>query len=133
MVAEKGARVKTGFASLALAALLLGCQTGSVPLRVATSIIPAPASVTGGPGHFTVRAGTRILCAQPGADCDWVAGYFAGLVKSARGLQLSTGTGDARDAILLRLSSGMAPEAYRLDVAPEGVTITASSRAGLLY
>ena len=126
--------MKTGFAALALAAVLLGCQTGSAPpaQRVTTSIIPAPASVTGGQGHFTVTAGTRVLCAQPSADCDWVAGYFAGLVKSARGLQLSTG-GDPRGAILLRLSDGMAAEAYRLDVTSDGVTITASSRAGLLY
>jgi len=126
--------VKTGFAALILTAGLLGCQTSSVPPAppVATSIIPAPASVTGGQGHFTVTAGTGLVCAQASADCDWVAGYFAGLVKSARGLQLSTG-GSPRGAILLRQSDGMAPEAYRLDVTPDGVTITASSRAGLLY
>src|SRR4051812_1871522 len=110
MVAAKGAGVKTGFAALALAAILLGCQTSSAPPapRVATSIIPLPASVTGGQGHFTVTAGTRVLCAQPNGDCDWVAGYFAGLVKTARGLQLSTGAGDApRGAILLRQSHTM--------------------------
>jgi len=126
--------VKTGFAALALAALLLGCQTASLPPapRAVTSIVPSPASVTAGHGHFAVTAATPVLCASPGADCDWVVGYFTGLVKSARGLQLSSG-GVPRGAIQLRLSDGMAPEAYRLDVTPEGVTITASSRSGLLY
>jgi hexosaminidase len=134
---EWGWGVKSGFAALALAALLLGCQTGNVPPaslpRATVSIIPAPASVTAGQGHFTVTAGTPVVCAGGNADCAWVAGYFTDLVKRSRGLQLSTGTGAPRGAILLRLSNGMAPEAYRLDVMPDGVTITASSRAGLFY
>ena len=128
--------MKTAFAALALAALLLGCQTGVPPAplpRATVSIIPAPASVTAGQGHFTVTAATQVLCAGKEADCAWVARYFTDLVKRSRGLQLAAGTGEQSGAISLRLSAGMGPEAYRLDVAPGGATITASSRAGLFY
>ena len=128
--------MKKAFAALALAALLLGCQTASIPPppRVTTSIIPAPAGVTAGQGSFTVSAGTRVLCAQANADCTWVTGYFTELLKRSRGLQLLTGTGeDPKGAIQFRLAGGMAPEAYRLDIVSDGVTVTASTRAGLLY
>jgi hexosaminidase len=139
---EWGRGVKTGFAALLLATLLLGCQTGSVPpapratTSIIPSIIPAPASATPGQGHFTVTAGTPVLCAEGGADCAWVAGYFTDLVQRSRGLQLTPGTGEStKGAILLRLSGAdrMAPEAYRLDIASDDVTVTASSRAGLFY
>jgi hexosaminidase len=140
--------VKAGFSlgALLTAALLLGCQTAdqtankaaSQPVaapRATPSIIPAPASATPGQGHFTVTAATRVLCTGGNADCAWVAGYFTDLVKRARGLQLATGSGEARGAIQLRLSSAspMPPEGYHLDVTQDGVTVTASSRAGLLY
>ncbi|HET7083318.1 MAG TPA: family 20 glycosylhydrolase [Rhizomicrobium sp.] len=146
--------MKTGFSfgALLVASLLLGCQTGNqtasqpanpsaTPARAAASaapsIIPAPASATPGQGHFTVTAATQVLCAGKQADCAWVAGYFTDLLKRARGLQLNTGTGEQSGAISLRLSdeksAGIAPEAYRLDITPGGVTVTASSRAGLLY
>ncbi|MBW8709422.1 MAG: family 20 glycosylhydrolase [Alphaproteobacteria bacterium] len=122
--------------ALLLAALLAGCQTSIPPAplpRATVSIIPAPASVTVGQGHFTVTAATQVLCAGKEADCAWVARYFTDLVKRSRGLQLNAGTGEQSGAISLRLAPGLGPEAYRLDVAPGGATITASTRAGLLY
>jgi hexosaminidase len=129
--------VKKTFAALALAALLLGCQTGSMPPaplpRATVSIIPVPANVTAGQGHYTVTAATQVLCAGKEADCAWVARYFTDLLKRSRGLQLNAGTGEQSGAISLRLSPGMGPEAYRLDVAPGGATVTASTRAGLFY
>ena len=128
--------MKKTFAALALAVLLSGCQTSNRATSppVATSIIPAPASVTQDQGHFTVTAATRVLCPDTNADCAWVANYFTELLKRSRGLQLMTGTGGSpTGAISLRLAKGMAPEAYRLDIVPDGVTITASSRAGLIY
>src|SRR3954463_5293251 len=124
---ERDPRVKTGFllGTLLLAALLLGCQStnqtsnqAANPPRAAVSIIPAPASVVSGQGHYTVTAATQVLCAGKEADCAWVARYFADLLKRSRGLQLHAGTGEQSGAISLRLSAGMAPQAYRLDVTP---------------
>ncbi|MBA2587387.1 MAG: family 20 glycosylhydrolase [Alphaproteobacteria bacterium] len=97
------------------------------------NMIPQPDSVTPGEGSFTVTAATQVLCAGKQADCAWVAKYFTGLLKRSRGLQLSAGTGEQSGAISLRLSAGMGPEAYRLDIAPGGATVTASTRVGLLY
>ena len=129
--------MKIGFSLsiLLVAALLPGCQSlGPAPPPRLTNIIPAPASVTVATGHFTVSAATRVMCAQPNADCTWVADYFIELVKRSRGMQLLSGTGDSpKGSISLRLSAGMAPEAYRLDIASDAITITASSRAGLIY
>jgi len=142
--------VKTALSlgALLTVALLLGCQTtnqtinqtgnqtgnqAANPPRATVSIIPAPVSAVPGQGHYTVTAATQVLCAGKEADCAWVARYFADLLKRSRGLQLHAGTGEQSGAISLRLSPGMAPEAYRLDVTPGGATVTASSRAGLLY
>ena len=131
--------MKTAFSlgALLLAALLLGCQAGnqtaSPPSRAAVSIIPAPASVVPGQGRYTVTAATQVLCVGKETDCAWVARYFADLLKRSRGLQLHPGTGEQSGAISLRLSPGMAPEAYRLDITPDGATVMASTRAGLLY
>ena len=77
-------------------------------------------------------AAHEIVMKHDDADCAWVAGYFTDLVKRSRGLQLTPGTGDrAHGAILLRLSGQMPAEGYRLDITPDGVTVTAQTRAGL--
>jgi hexosaminidase len=128
---ERGLHVKTGIAGGIFA---LGLALAAGPAAAAMpNIIPQPASATPGEGSFTVTAATKVRCAGKSADCAFVARYFADLVKRARGLQLAKGGKGAQDTILLRVSPGMAPEAYSLDVTPAGVTITASARGGLLY
>ncbi len=124
---ERGLYVKSWIFALGLA-LIAGPAAAAVP-----NIIPQPASATQGEGSFTVTATTKVRCATKSADCTWVARYFTDLVKRARGLQLTKGGMGAQDAIVLRVSPGMAAEAYNLDVTPAGVTITASTRGGLLY
>ena len=118
--------------------LFLRCRTGRMDqgpaVRSTLSLIPEPQSVAPAPGHFVVADGTPVVCASGAADCAWVADYLAGLVKRTRGLQLAPGSAAAPHAITLRMESkSLKPEAYRLDITGEGVVITASSRAGLLY
>jgi len=118
--------------------LFLGCRTGSMDqgtaARPALSLIPEPQSVAPAPGHFVVTDGTPLVCASGAEDCAWVADYLAGLVKHSRGLQLAPRSSAAPHSITLRLDAkGLKPEAYRLDVTGDGIAITASSRAGLLY
>jgi hexosaminidase len=138
------------FALLLLTApVLYGCQIADwagygdaarlfSPKPATLSLIPEPASVTRGDGHFIVASGTPLLCAAGDEECAWIAGYVSGLLKRSRGLSLAPGSGDVaappHEAIVFRRIVGMpSQEGYRLDVTLDGVVVSAGTRAGLFY
>ena len=87
-------------------------------------------------GSFAVGDGTPILYAKDDKDAAHVAAYFADLVKRSRHLSLTPSTKSGATGITLqRLSdpSATGKEGYRLDISPDGVTISASQTAGLFY
>jgi hexosaminidase len=90
-------------------------------------------------GAFAVRARTRISVGSS-PDGQWIGQYFADLVRRTRGLTLPvdvrTDPSHAAHAIAFVIdpAAGVhAPEAYTLTVLPEGVTVSARDRRGLLY
>lgn len=97
----------------------------------APTLIPWPAKVAVGEGHFTVDHSTPI-CAT--GDATRTAGQLRALVKTLRGLDLSA-SGCAKPHIDLSLSekTGDNPESYRLSVTRTGVRITAGTETGLYY
>jgi hexosaminidase len=103
------------------------------------AIIPQPKSIALHAGTVKIANGTA-LCATAGADAGFVASYTAALVRRTRGLTLVVRTAGCRPSaghpvITLHLdpAATMPAEGYTLDVSASGITITASTRAGLFY
>jgi len=120
------------WAAMALAALAAhGSEVTPAPPPV--QVIPLPASVVPGNGPFRLEDGVRILAADARAAS--VASYFAELLARTRGIRLPVagagGPGGIR--LLLEPGTGLSPEAYRLDVAADGIDVRAADPRGLFY
>src|SRR6185437_10583267 len=112
-----------------LVATLFGAET-NVP-----AIIPAPQKVEVKAGQFVLAPATRIQMDEPSAA---TAEYLAGKLRVATGYRLSIYTND--EAVKGRIelttkgaNAALGPEGYELDVAPDAVTIKASTQAGMFY
>ena len=125
--------VRLGGALLCLAAL--AARAGEVArVSPAAQVVPLPASVLPGDGHFRLQDGVRILA--PDARAVPSARYLADLLARTRDIRL-----DASDApgpagairLLLEPIQERSPEAYRLEVTPEGIDVRAADPRGLFY
>ena len=104
----------------------------------ALPLVPEPSGVDAGSGHgYPVGAGT-VLRAEGGPAAQAVAGQLAALLRTSTGLPLPV-LGGGGSGVLLRLDSSAAssaltgPEGYSLSSGPGGVTVTASTGAGLFH
>ncbi|MEI9989100.1 MAG: family 20 glycosylhydrolase [Rhizomicrobium sp.] len=105
---------------------LCGAAAANAP---APSVVPYPAHLTPQAGEFTVDATTPIVFDRADA---LAAAYFVDLLRRSRGIALHRRTG--ANAITLRRDPSIGgTEAYRLDVTPHGVTISAGRSAGVFY
>jgi hexosaminidase len=99
--------------------------------------IPLPAQITPRNGAFTLDAATRIQVPQHRPEAEQSAHYVADLWKRTNGLQVPVISKDGRtpgtSVIRFEQQSGYGPEAYRLEVTPQRITVTASTGAGLFY
>jgi hexosaminidase len=127
MIRRAGAAVF--IAALALCAAPAGAQQPKV--------IPLPAEIVPGSGIFELSAATVIQVPQGRDDAAEAARYLAELWKRTNGLLLpvsSPTVGASTDSIIrFEQLPGHGPEAYRLEVAPHRITISASTAAGLFY
>lgn len=118
----------------ALAAFLLGL---AAPALAATpAIVPNPASMRIESGEFRLSAATPIVVTGPDRGALRAAASVAHLIRRTNGMRLAVRTAQARDnAIVLRLdpTAQLGPEAYRLEVSPRRVTVTAGTAAGLFH
>jgi hexosaminidase len=125
--------------------LLLGCMALLlVPALAAQattaspiSLLPMPAQVSAGQGHFTVDSDTAIVVAGDDAAAAHTATYLAGLLARTRSLSLAVKQGKAHAPAIVLLRDPQAPvadrEGYALDVTPEGIRVSARDEAGLFY
>ncbi len=120
-----------------LAGLFTACASGTVQ-RADYQVIPLPQQVAGVQGaDFRLDKNAKILYPENNEALKRNAEFLAEYVGQMTGLRLQTapGTGtDARGNIVL--ATGLAaenPEAYRLQVTADGVTITGASEAGVFY
>ena len=116
-----------------LAALVLA---GVPPTAKAASVVPAPAESTAGEGSFRLVPSTRILVPRGDAGARAAARSLCDLLATSTGLKLAVrtaGPGSAAAAIVFRRHAGLAPEGYRLAVSSRGITIVATTDAGLYY
>jgi hexosaminidase len=123
-------------AALSLASLsALGLGTNSAP---PASIIPIPNAVVPGHGSFTFDADTLVSVPAHDPDAQSAADYLSDLMtRSKRPIpRIVSGNairGQVHPAIAFRRRAGLGPEAYRLEVTPHGIVVSASGGAGLFY
>ena len=100
-------------------------------------VIPLPAQITPGHGSFELSAATVIQAPQANGDAAEAARYLSELWKRSNGLILPIVShpayASADSVIRFEQTPGYGPEAYRVDVAPHRITVSASTAAGLLY
>ena len=114
---------------LALACYCVALAQAASPL----SLIPLPASVQQGSGQFTFPAKVQLCVpSYTGDSVKAVAKRWAGNFTKSTGIKVSVGK-KANAAIQLRLNSGLAPEAYDLQVTRERIVIEAARPAGFFY
>ncbi|MDP9010541.1 MAG: family 20 glycosylhydrolase [Pseudomonadota bacterium] len=100
-------------------------------------VIPRPAHVVAGTGAFELSAATVLQAPRGRRGPLNAARYLASLWKRSNGLTLAVSTRAADNAtdslIAFRFEPGFGPEAYRLEVAPHRITVSATTAAGLFY
>jgi hexosaminidase len=127
----RGARAAVFTAALALSAWPAGAQRDGV--------IPLPATIIPGSGTFQLNSATLMQVPQGDGNALSAARYLAELWKRSNGLTLAvsaTAAGKISDSdtlIAFRSEPGFGPEAYRLEVAPKRITVSATTGAGLFY
>ncbi len=117
------------------AILATACCVSSLPAAGddALVVIPAPLKAMRGSGSFELTPATPIVAG--GRAAGEVAPVLADYVARGTGIRLAIRDGAPRDgAINLRIDpSVVGAEAYRLEVAPARVTLSASTREGLVH
>ena len=98
------------------------------------ALVPNPESLVAGEGVFRITASTPIVARAGDRAANEAGAVFRDLLAGTHGLRLGIRGAAAPRAIELRVAKGAArPESYRLEVRPERVLVTASTRfAGLL-
>jgi hexosaminidase len=111
----------------------------ALPAAARSAAIPLPAEVVLGPGSFNVDPTTTVRVPRGNRDADNAARYLVELWTRTNGLSLPVSTSAAgidtphTNTIAFRHQPGFGPEAYGLEVTPRGITVSASSAAGLFY
>ncbi len=118
----------SGWARLSLVLVLLhpGHASAAPP-----KLLPMPREVREGTGDFALSGSTKIRIRRGDEGAATAANYLRDLL--ARGNGLSLKIGDGRGAIRFLRKPGYAAEAYAVESGRNGVTISASTDAGLLY
>jgi hexosaminidase len=132
---------------LAIALLLLAAchsaapraQPGTVAAQpspqASIPLIPLPTSMQRQRGHFDIDANTKLVA--EGEEAQTVVRYFTDLAAETHGIALNPATDAAAETPAIEFaidsSSGKSPEAYRLEVSPQRIRITAGEARGLFY
>jgi hexosaminidase len=112
--------------------LCIAVLTGATA-HAAFAIIPAPQHLTRGQGAFELHQGARIA-APADARAQWIAGFLRDAIETQTGVKLRVVAAPDRGRITLRVvPSIQGGEAYRLEVTPHEVTISAADERGLFW
>ncbi len=121
----------------ALRHLLIAWSLGAAVAAAAEpAVVPIPASVEAREGEFLVTGATPIVAVAADADARGAAVVIGGFIARAWGPKLRMHSGAARDRAInfeIDRRGGLAPEAYRLEITPRRVTVSAATAAGLFY
>jgi hexosaminidase len=109
---------------------------GLLPLAPCSAgVLPLPATSASLEGSFPVSAQTRVVVPPGDAGARAAARALIELlsVSTRQHLAILLSRGHPARAILFARQPGVAPEGYWLDIGSAGITITASTDAGLYY
>ncbi|HEY0747772.1 MAG TPA: family 20 glycosylhydrolase [Steroidobacteraceae bacterium] len=100
-------------------------------------VIPLPATVWPADGSFALSEATLIQAPRDRPDTFEAARYLADLWKRTNGLIVPVSSNAAgappESAIQFQQHPGFGAEAYRLEVTPHRITVSATTAAGLFY
>uniref|UniRef100_UPI00359F3B27 beta-N-acetylhexosaminidase n=1 Tax=Prevotella heparinolytica TaxID=28113 RepID=UPI00359F3B27 len=120
---------------LAMAGVLASCSNAKKTVAD-YRIIPLPQEITQSTdGSFELNRSVKIIYPENNEAMRRNAGYLADYLKKATGTDYAVEAGTEGKGNIL-LMSGLTsenPEAYKLQVTPDGVTITGASEAGVFY
>ena len=119
---------------LAMAGLFASCQ--SVQQEANYQIIPLPQEIVAAQGNpFILKSGVKILYPEGNEKMQRNAQFLADYLKTATGKDFAIEAGtEGKNAIVLALGTEAEnPESYQLNVAGDGITITAPTEAGVFY
>jgi len=102
----------------------------------ANIVVPNPAALTRGSGEFTVTRETPLLVGRDDAGARRVATHFARLAEQSLRIPLRAHVASRREGAIRfervrELPGG--PEAYRVEVKPKSVVLTAATDAGFTH
>ncbi|WP_136464789.1 beta-N-acetylhexosaminidase [Flagellimonas onchidii] len=115
--------------TLLLAVIMAGCTQSQLQTG-ATDIIPKPASLTEGQGHFEINKNTTVSVENEAQAK--TADLFFSEFEAVSGWVPAVNVGGNGD-ITLTTDAGLEEEAYTLDVTQSNIAIKASSGAGFFY
>src|ERR1700722_5722268 len=102
-----------------------------------TGVIPMPAEIKSGKGSFELSAATIIEAPRASRGAADAARYLSDLWQRTNGMILavrSSSAGAPRDSLIrFEQRPGYGPEAYRVEVAPHRIIVSASTATGLFY
>lgn len=129
--------MKKSIAILLAGAALASCSNR--PQVVADyDVVPLPSKIevdTAGVAdkYFALDEKTVIYCAQPELANE--AELFAGYIKPLTGIDMKTADAQpSKNYVALTVDAALAnPEAYKIEIKPEDITVSGGSAAGVLY
>ncbi|HEV7359032.1 MAG TPA: family 20 glycosylhydrolase [Steroidobacteraceae bacterium] len=96
-----------------------------------------PAEIKSGKGSFELSGATTIQAPRTSGGAADAARYLSGLWQRTNGMTLavrSSSTDASTDSFIrFQRQQGLGPEAYRIEVAPHRIIVSASTSAGLFY
>jgi hexosaminidase len=115
-----------------------GCVHGGV--NYPASIVPLPNNLTVGKGNFTFETTAVIYVQSTDSMATRASGLLESLLNAAPGYQVKVEKSEtapaAKNAILLSTVGApetLGKEGYQLTVTPDGITVKATTAAGLFY
>ncbi|QDA57562.1 beta-N-acetylhexosaminidase [Thermomonas aquatica] len=129
-------RIALRFPAFLLCACLatLCAPSSAGEAAVTPRLLPQPASMVLGKGGFVVDARTRVVASDEAART--AAVQFTGMLAGSGPLRLHVGAGRDAGAIRFSLDPSAAwtsPEAYAIDIGPNGIRVRAPDAKGLYY
>ncbi len=122
--------------SLSLLALLLALASSSVLAAQPLPLIPRPAHIERADGRFPLAGDTPLFVAADDAAARDAADFLLAALQAVDGPRLHLTHAHGRQPMIRLLRdphADTAAEGYRLDIAPDGVRLSARGRSGLVH